>query len=177
MRIHHLVRGGAVIPLSLAFSLLLASPASACNKAYDDGGTNTTADFDYVDDVAQKTLDGPTVGNPLGGSATLTIYGTSYGCTSNSAAFALTLNGAVIAQFSCNSISGGSGSFSFPAALVQPGVATNTFTLLDIDNTWSTGIYLAVDTNSFYGRSVIKANGGPVNGELRWRLYVPGLVC
>lgn len=172
------IRRGIVVPLATAFVVLLAGAASACVSRYHDGSDEQTMDFDYFDDVAQKVLDGPLVANPVPGEATLTIEGTAYGCTNNSAVFALSLNGTPIAAFNCSAFSWwGGAEFKFPSSLVQTGPASNRFSLANLDNTWDTGIYLEVDQNSFYTRSTMVANGQVVTGELLWSLNVPGLVC
>ncbi|HVF04082.1 MAG TPA: hypothetical protein VNA20_04525 [Frankiaceae bacterium] len=171
------IRRTVVVPLAGAFLMLLAGAADACVSRYHDNRSNQSADFDYVDDIARKTLDGPLVKDPLAKKATLTIEGSAYGCTGTGATFALTLNGATISRFNCSAFGWFEAEFHFEYALLQPGTATNTFALVDLDQTWNTGIYLEVDTNSTWGRSTIYANGTYVPGELIWTLDAPGLVC
>lgn len=169
------IRRTVVVPLAGAFLMLLAGAADACESRYHDQSWNQDADFDYVDDVARKTLDGPLVKDPLATTATLTIEGSAYGCSGSGATFRLLLNGTTISNFNCSAFGWFEAEFHFDYDLVQPGVATNTFTLLDTDNTWTTGIFLEVDTNSSWGRSTISTNGTPVVGELMWTLDAAGL--
>ena len=173
-----------VIGVVTAASLVMATPASACTYQYDDGGAETTLDLDYTDDVAIKRLDGPKVQTVVlpGGTAPkaeLDVYASAYGCGSGTTN-RLLVNGTPVASFNACSVwpsywGSSWASFSFSRELINSGV--NSFQIIDVDNSYTSGIFFGVDQNNFHGRSTMSANGISVGGELMWRLDLSGLVC
>jgi hypothetical protein len=182
MKVHHsvarrlVVVTGAVLSATLAF----ANPASAaCYSRNDDGSMERALDLDFNDDSASATLNSGVIVDASGtGTATLSVYGQAYGCNGTNGN-ALLVNGTLAASFDACTIWPTSyywyGSLTFRAALLHAGA--NTFQIIDTSTSWSDGVLLGVDSNSFTGRSSMTQNGTPVTGELMWELYTPGLVC
>jgi hypothetical protein len=178
---HHRTRRFLVVVAAVTGStLVFAGPASAtCYSRTDDGSAERTLDFDFNDDSATKTLNtGPIVDLTHSATASLSMEGQAYGCNGTNGN-ALLVNGTLAASFDACTIWPTSyswdGTINFPAALLHSGA--NTFQLIDTSTSWSDGVYLGVDSNTFAGTSSMTQNGTPITGELIWQLTSPALLC